>query len=178
MRHKAIIRRSRKQKQQLREKLMLTSNAKFPLLNAKRRRHIKSTKITRLQIKLRNTRKIGYLIIERPDTKICWTLHMRRTRYNSQAFKDLGLTLSAKFKTLLRRHWCANIHIKTRKKPGMVRISLRTILWALRRAHQRNHITQMTVHLPRAHGYRTLKKPARRKRRLQRLRARRLRRTY
>lgn len=179
MKHRKIINRAKQQQQQRCERDMLTTGTQRPLIKARRRRKAKAPRrLTQLFIKIRNTRKIGYLIIQHPASKMRWTMYIRRTRYNSQEIKELGLTLSAKFRTLIQRAWCACIHLQPWRRPGLLRISTRTVLWALRRARHRNHINYVTIFMPRAHGYRKLKKPARRKRRLQRLRAKRMRYSY
>lgn len=144
---------------------------RWTLRRRRKRKKIICSK-AKMYMQIYNNRKTSRVLLGPTLKNIQWELIFHKKQYVAFVFRELSEYMVEQFKQVVKHSWCPWVEIKIRRRPGLIRIPLRSILWALRQARPQHNIFYVHVFIPRAHGYRKLKKVARRKKGLQRLRAR------
>lgn len=124
---------------------------------------------------IHNTIKTHRIYIYAPEPYIIWKLISHKKAYTKQLWKNIQEYLTEHLPHIIPRH-AKTVQLKLKRTPGLLRVPLKLFLKAFVSTHAKTRVTAACVLLPRSHGYRTYKKMARRKKHLQRIRARHLKR--
>lgn len=122
--------------------------------------------VARLQLNNNKRGARAQLVINKQQL---WTTMLHRKRYIPLAYRHISELTRSSFKRLRLKHPLSPLNVWITRKPGLLRIPLRALLWGIRRVKPKIYIPNMYVLLPRSHGFRKYKKVARRKRRLQKV---------
>ena len=128
---------------------------------------------TNIIIMLYNTKKVNYLRVSIPGRRLLWMHKLRREQYIPFLFREVGDDLIGPLKHTVQMSGKGTIRIVLKRIPGQMRLPLGTLLWSMRSTRRTYTISQVVGQQKKSHGYRRLKKWARRKKSLQRVRARR-----
>lgn len=120
-----------------------------------------------------NTRKTSYFSLINARQRPCYFQKLRRQDHNFFTYRELQDTIVFDLRRIFLKNSQINIIAALKITPGFKKFTFRTFFWMLRRAGRPGRIKIISARIPRAHGFRTLTKVARRKKRLQKICAKR-----
>lgn len=118
-----------------------------------------------------NTRKTSRLHTSNRLHNIKYSLYLHRRDYSYLEYRDLQKRVIRQIKKIFWPRDKILFFIKLKRKTGFVKFSVKTFMWILLRARREQMIVHIHSCVPISHGYCRLKKYARRKKRLQKIRA-------
>lgn len=136
-------------------------------------RHINIKKYY-LLLRLWNTRKISYISLWTPSLCPVYLNRMHLRNYNYFVYRELQEQIIQDMQQLFSPFEYVDLIVNLKVMPGFRKFTLRAFLWMLRRARRNCRLLSIEARVPRAHGFRTLTKVARRKKRLNKARAKRI----